>query len=292
VSCTKDTRMEILSRVYGWFDGKNLEIDETLPMKGNAKGQIFWLDGMAGTGKSTISQTISNHFHERNELGASFFCSRDNDECSDINLIFPTIAYQLSSFNSTFKKYVSEAMREDPDVQSALSSRQLLKLIVEPLEAAVGQETFPPCIIVIDALDECKEANVISTLFRALLEYANRLSLLGVKFFITSQPVPNVVHGFCNAGLMNDTSTLALHSIPSDTSGGDIRVYLEEKFLDIAKLFSLPSSWPSKDDFNRLVEQSRGLVIFAATAAKFIGDGATSNPKVNSRVSCPWSTLS
>jgi len=44
-------------------------------LKGNAKGQIFWLDGAAGTGKSIIAQTITNRFYERKELSASFFCS-------------------------------------------------------------------------------------------------------------------------------------------------------------------------------------------------------------------------
>jgi Cdc6-like AAA superfamily ATPase len=155
-SCTKDTRTEILQKAYNWFQGVNIKTDETLPMEGNINGHIFWLDGEAGTGKSTIAQTVANHFDETSQLGASFFCSRDNADCSNLNLIFPTIAHQLSSFNPTFKKHVSEAMRKDPDVQSALPSRQLQKLIVEPLHAVLREGRFEPCIIVIDALDECK----------------------------------------------------------------------------------------------------------------------------------------
>jgi len=53
-----------------------------------------------------------------------------------------------------YRKLISK----DPDLQYAsyLISR-LKKLIVEPLDAVMCEETFPHCIIVVDALDECKE---------------------------------------------------------------------------------------------------------------------------------------
>src|SRR5258705_1617390 len=140
VSCTEDTRSEILDSIYHWFKGE-LETDEIIPVEGNINSRIFWLDGVAGTGKSTIAQTIAEHFDETCELGASFFCSRDDAECSNVNLIFPTVAYQLSLFNPTFKKHVSEAISKDPDLQYALTSRQLKKLILEPLDAVMCEET-------------------------------------------------------------------------------------------------------------------------------------------------------
>jgi len=48
-------------------------------------------------------------------------------------LIFPT---QLCLSWPILREHVSEAMRKDPDLSSALVSRQLEKLIVEPLEVA------------------------------------------------------------------------------------------------------------------------------------------------------------
>ena len=38
---------------------------------------VFWLNGLAGTGKSTIAQSFSEAVAEEGFLGASFFCSRD-----------------------------------------------------------------------------------------------------------------------------------------------------------------------------------------------------------------------
>jgi hypothetical protein len=128
-------------------------------------------------------------------------------------------------------------------------------------------------------LDECKEleGNAISTILHALSEYAGRL--LPLMFFITSRPVPNVVLGFHEMGLMSDTSMLILHNIPSDMAERDIRIYLEERFSDITRIFSPPSSWHSKADFTTLVKLSDGLFIFAATAARYIADRGANNPE-------------
>jgi len=245
-----------------------------LQTKGNQHGCIFWLDGVAGTGKSTIAQTVAGHFDETHELGASFFCSRDDADCSNIGLLFPTIAYQLALFNPSFQTHLSDVMHEDPHVQSALAPMQLEKLIINPLHAA--KETFQPCIIVIDALDECKDENATSTILSALSVFASQCFPL--KFLITSRPVVNVMEGFRSTGLMKDTNALVLHSIPPDISEKDIRIYLEYRLSRIAQRFRL-KSWPPRDEVTQLVEQSRGLFIFAATVANFIEDPNRSNPK-------------
>src|SRR5258705_597267 len=277
VLCTEDTRTEVLATIYNWFKEENLNTEMVLPTKGNIEGRIFWLDGVAGTGKSTIAQTVANHFEESKKLGGSFFCSRDNADCSNLNLIFLTIAYQLSSFNPMFKKCLSEAMGMDADVQYALPSRQLKKLIVEPLGAIMCDEGFPPCIIVIDALDECKDNNSISTILSALADSAG--DLFPLKFFITSRPVVNIINGFSETRLIKDTNALVLHSIPSDISDKDIHIYLEKRLSRIKRSFKLRSSWPSQENINSLVKQSSGLFIFAATAANFIEDRNTHDPE-------------
>src|SRR5436853_7855445 len=59
-NCLRDTRVDILRLVTEWVDGTS------------TKG-IFWVNGMAGTGKSTIARTLASHFASENRLGASFF---------------------------------------------------------------------------------------------------------------------------------------------------------------------------------------------------------------------------
>jgi len=66
---------------------------------------IYWLNGLAGTGKSTIAQTIAEREFADGQLGATF-CSRNFEDRSTLQLIFPTIAVQLArkytKFRSTF----------------------------------------------------------------------------------------------------------------------------------------------------------------------------------------------
>ena len=83
VGCLKGTRKEVL-----------LQIDQWLRNDGDQR--IFWLNGLAGTGKSTIAQTFAEISFADGKLGASFFCSRDFEDRSKLQAIFPTLAFQLA----------------------------------------------------------------------------------------------------------------------------------------------------------------------------------------------------
>src|SRR5882762_6741919 len=192
VTCANDTRTEILDTIHAWLKDEPVQNQSILRTEGNPQGQIFWLDGLAGTGKSTIAQTVACHYHATGKLGASFFCSRDDAECSNINMIFPTIAYQLCLLVPELREHVSEAMRREPDLPSALVSMQLERLIVKPLEAVMHEHAFPRCLVVIDALDECKDDKATSTILSALAVFIAGGRIPPLLFFITSRPVPAV----------------------------------------------------------------------------------------------------
>src|ERR1700726_1309495 len=95
--------------------------------------QIFWINGVAGSGKTTIAYTAAKFCEDKRMLAASFFCSRDNAECSNLKLIFTTIAYQLGQFCPEFKDCLAPVLKSIPDVVHSNVSNQLEKLIVEPL---------------------------------------------------------------------------------------------------------------------------------------------------------------
>lgn len=59
-TCLADTRVELLEEIRDWAADLSAE-------------PIFWLNGMAGTGKSTISRTVAEPFASQGRLGASFF---------------------------------------------------------------------------------------------------------------------------------------------------------------------------------------------------------------------------
>ena len=81
--CFDGTRTDILLQLEDWLE--------------NEQGQrVFWLNGLAGTGKSTIAQTFAETTFAKGKLGASFFCSRGSEGRSNIKAIFPTLAFQLA----------------------------------------------------------------------------------------------------------------------------------------------------------------------------------------------------
>jgi hypothetical protein len=61
--CLPNTRTDLLQEIYNWVGGRD-------------KRCIFWLSGLAGTGKSTIARTVAGRCHDAKQLGASFFFSR------------------------------------------------------------------------------------------------------------------------------------------------------------------------------------------------------------------------
>ena len=134
--CLRGTRETVLSEIESWT--KDFE-----------KSPVFWLNGLAGTGKSTIAQTVAEHTFADGLLGASFFCSRDFEDRSDIHFIFPTLAFQLAHRYPDFRSHLVSLLQSNPDVIDESLYSQMEKLIVEPLQSADLST-----VIVIDALDE------------------------------------------------------------------------------------------------------------------------------------------
>ena len=176
VGCLKGTRKEVL-----------LQIDQWLRNDGDQR--IFWLNGSAGTGKSTIAQTFAEISFADGKLGASFFCSRDSDDRNNLKAIFPTLAFQLAYRYPQFREQLLEVLKVNPDVGRESLSSQVEKVIVRPLA-----ETKIPTLIIIDALDECKDREPASALLSVLSRYVHKIP--EAKFFITGRPEPPIREGF------------------------------------------------------------------------------------------------
>src|SRR5579862_2828960 len=83
-TCLPDTRVDLLRDIYSWADGQ----DERC---------IFWLNGLAGTGKSTIARTVARRCLDQKRLGASFFFSRGGGDVGHAGKFVTSIAWQLAS---------------------------------------------------------------------------------------------------------------------------------------------------------------------------------------------------
>jgi hypothetical protein len=79
---------------------------------------------MAGTGKSTILNTIASYCDRRKELGGSF-CFKRNDESRTAKYMFSTIARGIADLNKEYKLKLYEAIETNTGLRTsgqALSS--------------------------------------------------------------------------------------------------------------------------------------------------------------------------
>lgn len=242
-TCTPDTRQTILAEMRQWAD----DLDGP---------KVYWLDGMAGTGKTTLAYSFCTEMKLVGRLGASFFCSRADQESKDVSRIVPTIAYQLAGLLPSFREVLVRQIGEDKDIGARKIKIQFEKLIRDPLRE-VQASTPRGIVVVIDALDECDRRGGAQDILNALFLLAGDLP---VKFLVTCRPEP----GLFSALQSKDESyrsVLHLHDIESSFVQADIRTYLEAELREI----SLP-----QETLEKLVEQAGTLFIYAATAVRYI----------------------
>ena len=248
--CLPGTRTQVLDGIKKWY-------------KDPEERRIFWLSGLAGTGKSTIAQTFCETVAEDGDkLGASFFCSREYLDRRELKNIFPTLAYQLACRYPSFRSQIIKTIQRDPSVAGNSLVYQLKDLIVDPLRSANIS-----CVIVIDALDECIDDKPDSAILSVLGSCIKQL--LSVKFFITGRPESRIRGGFCLPLLEPLTKIFLLHEVELSRVDEDIRLYLQEKLKGIAKRRDL-NPWPCDKDLETLTKKSSGLFIFASTLVRFI----------------------
>ena len=251
--CLKGTREDVLLQIEEWL------VDEQ-------DRRVFWLNGLAGTGKSTIAQTFATSTFAYGKLGASFFCSRDSADRSNLQSIFPTLAFQLAHRYPQYREKLFQVLRANHDVEQEALSSQLEKLIVGPLK-----ETEIPTLIIIDALDECKDKEPASALLSVLSRHVHEIP--DVKFFITGRPEPPIQEGFRLELLRPITDVLRLHDVRRSSVDGDIRLYLKTELAKIPKTRSgctFPPDWPTSYDIDILCKKAAGLFIYASTVIKFV----------------------
>ena len=255
--CLKGTRESVLSEIESWTKDPN-------------KSPVFWLNGLAGTGKSTIAQTVSERAFADGMLGASFFCSRDFEDRSDLQFIFPSLAFQLAHKYREFRSVLVPLLQSDPDVVYESLYSQMEKLIVEPLRSADVST-----VIVIDALDECTDDEPQSAILSVMGRLAEEIPK--VKFFITGRPEPRIRSGFRLELLRPLTDVFVLHDVHSSMINNDIRLFLKHELSELARQRHL-DGWPTDEHVDLLCQRAAGLFVYAVATVKFL-DSKTHPPK-------------
>ncbi|KAL8647238.1 MAG: hypothetical protein Q9226_006515 [Calogaya cf. arnoldii] len=252
--CIENTRVELLQQHRDW---------------GAAHPKpLYWLRGMAGTGKSTIARTLAHHFHSVGTLGGSFFFSRSSGEANSAVNFVGTLARHLANVSQTLKRSICEAISAHEDVTRQGLRNQWKELILTPLSTSQssGRTTLN---FVIDALDECGSDDEIRLILQLFVEVKN-LKEVDLGVFVTSRPEIAIRLGF---EAMPDTvhQQLDLRDVPRAVVENDLWVLLKREFSRISIQDKMPG-WPMDEDVRSLVRQSDCLFIYAKTACRYITD--------------------
>ena len=227
---------------------------------------IFWLNGLAGTGKSTIAHTVAKRCFAKGILGASFFCPGYivPEGHGDPGIIFPTLAYQLSQKYPKVRSALLTYLGSDHEIVCKSFKTQAEKLIIGPLRSA-GVKT----VIVIDAFDECKGEQSSSAILSALENIAEQVP--EAKLFITSRPRPLIECDFhrpeCVAKIftLHDTTSYLIDN-------NDIRAYLKHELSGVAAR-KLSNNHMTAPQLDLLSNRAAGLFVYATATVKFLGSG-------------------
>jgi hypothetical protein len=246
-SCTEGTRKQILDDLMDWA-------------RNRSGPNIYWLCGMAGTGKTTIAYSFCKRLDVEHLLGASFFCSRTIDESRDIRAVFPAIARELALRSPSLLPFLIKAVKENPDIASGQPTDQLTRLIRDSIYLHLDK----PCVVAFDAFDEFKTIEDARRLLIILLRFAPTLP--NIRFFITSRQEPQLQEVLEVA----KDNTLLLHEVEESLVRGDIKQYLVERRAEIRAEKRLSESWWTERQLQILLNSAGKLFIYASTACSFL----------------------
>lgn len=228
--CLEGTRTVLLRDLVSW---------------GTAPERVFWLLGLAGTGKSAIAREFCEILAEQGRLGGSFFISRDSADRRTARHVVLSLIYQLCRASPEFRVLVVAALRDAEDLPEHPLNEIVIRLIIEPLKKIHPSR---PLIVVIDALDECDKEGV--DLQPLLASVSNQKPLFPLKLFFTSR-AENAIYNMVEGIRLKapDLPILKLHDVETSIVTEDVRQYLTAALRVVAKRYNVlvKQGWPAQE---------------------------------------------
>ena len=242
---------------------------------GRAPTYAGWVVQRAPAKRRSHISTIAAEYQQRGQLAATFFFWRKTGDRDDIKKLVPTLAYQIAQKIPSAREAMETALNLNDASRAPLLSRDpLSKLSLEDQLSTfliASDNPSAPNLVVIDGLDECSSQDGICR----LIEWIRNKS--SFRFLLTSRRERGIEISFSLDPYRRHTNALILSLSESED---DIRRYFVEQLGNLCRKqrWLGLSLWPSELDLEKLVEQSEGLFVYAATAVRHIsGKGYPEN---------------
>jgi len=261
--CLPGTRVELLDDIRSWIADRMGK-------------RIFWLCGMAGTGKSTISRTVAQTLKEEKRPSATFFFKRGEADRKHAGLFIPTIARQLADMLPSLGRAIGRALESDSLLCEKHLTVQFNELLLQPIQQALQGSGVPDQIfIVMDALDECENPAAIEAILKLFRRF-EEITTTRVRILVTSRPEMPIILGF--GKLSHDLHRdIRLEEAQVQSIRSDLSMFVQHEFTRIKEDYSakhlftsLPADWPHNNSKQTLVERAHPLFIVAFTLCRLI----------------------
>ncbi|KXN86947.1 hypothetical protein AN958_09444 [Leucoagaricus sp. SymC.cos] len=258
--CHADTRKTFRNDLVEWStDPKN-------------QARMRWYMGPAGIGKSAIAQSVAEA-SEDGSLGAAFFFSR-SAQVDDADTVFQTLAYQLAMKNTEYKTIISHQLGQDPLLFTKNRRTLFKQLIAEPFRILTNRNESivdGPFLIILDGLDECKDAKAQCDLVEIISDYVRRVEKSPLLWAIFSRPEWHLKSISSDPNLPTPCAHIDI-SVDEEEAQRDVRRLLEDGFVKIKQKFDLSSTWPRKEQVDLIATAASGHLGFASFILRFIDD--------------------
>ncbi|TFK34197.1 hypothetical protein BDQ12DRAFT_727112 [Crucibulum laeve] len=227
-----------------------------------ASPHVFWLNGMAGTGKTTVTESFCSILQRKEIPGAIFFCSRHKGRV-DIHQIFPSLARVLARRCPSFRMALIKILEQDIDVVGLSLEEQYQTVLLQPAEDAF-KGSSESIIMSVDALDECEDGEETTEKF--LKAIIDNIPSVPLKFFLADRPEMALRDNITTA---SGSQILRLHDIEDHIVEADIELYLNKQLYSIKDLREKCTPWPPSE-LTAIVKKAGKLFIYASTAYTYI----------------------
>lgn len=261
--CLPRTREAVINKIAAWLhDPQNLR-------------PLIWMYGPAGSGKTSIAQSVAELLADVDRLGGSFFWSRSGaGRPTTTKQFVATVCFQLCKVVPGFIDHVTSALERDPGLFNLSMRKQMHHLVVQPLNRVFESDrslfsTGDSWLLLVDGLDECTGGDSQKDILNMLVDSLSRL-LFPLSVLVASRDEHVIRTTLSHYSIVE---YLALADSTEYHADADIRTLFKSRFTKIqedhAARDSL-SNWPTSKQIDTLVYRSAGLFIYADVVMKYI----------------------